>query len=103
MSELTSFHCSNGSQVNIAVEVSINYTEFGAQLLDDPTGSRVKNIECTKLKDPKEINTEILREWLRGGERQPVTWKALAKVLDDIGKGELAARIREMKSHNSQS
>ena len=103
MSELTSFHCSDGSQVNIAVEVSINYIEFGAQLLDDPTGSRVRNIECAKLKDPKEINSEILREWLRGGERQPVTWTALAKVLDDIDKGELAAQIRQVKSCTFQS
>ena len=103
MSEVTSFHCPNGSQLNIAVEVSVNYSEFGAQLLDDPTGARVRNIERAKLKDPKEINTEILREWLRGGERQPVTWTALAKVLDDIGKGELAVRIRQMKSHTFQS
>lgn len=103
MLELTSFHCSNGSQVNIAVEVSINYTEFGAQLLDDPTGARVRNIEHSKLKDPKDINTEILREWLKGGERQPVTWTGLAKVLGDIGKGELAAQIRQMKSHTFQS
>ena len=98
MSELTSFQSSTGRQVNIPVEISIRYTDFGAQLLNDPTGARVENIERAKMRDAKDINTVILREWLKGGERQPVTWSALAKVLDDIGKGEVAAEIRKVKS-----
>ena len=85
--------CSNGRRVSIADEISVNYTEFGAQLLDDPTGTKVRNIEAAKLRDPKEINIEILREWLNGGGRVPVTWQALVKVLQDIDKGELAAEI----------
>ena len=100
MSELTSFSCCNGSRVNIAVEVSTSYFDFGAQLLDDPSGARLKNIERAKLRDPKEINTEILTEWLKGGERLPVTWSALAKALADIRKGELAEQIRKMKLLN---
>ena len=97
ISELTSFTCCNGSRVNIAVEVSTSYFEFRAQLLDDPSGARVGNIEHAKLRDPKEINLEILREWLKGGERIPVTWSALRDALDDIGKGELAERIKQKK------
>ena len=98
MSELTLFPSFSGRQVNIPVEIGVSYTDFGAQLLDDPTGARVRNIERAKMKDAKDINTEILSEWLNGRERQPVTWPALAKVLDDIGKGELAAEIRKVKS-----
>ena len=79
--------------MNIAEEISVKYTEFGAQLLDDPTGTKVRNIEAAKLRDPKELNIEILQEWLNGGGRVPVTWPALVKVLQDIGKGELAAEI----------
>ena len=100
MPELLSFKRSNGECVNIAEEVSISYAEFAAQLLKDDNGARIRNIERAKLKDPKEINIEILREWLKGGERQPVTWSALARVLEDINKGELAAQIKQVKSLN---
>lgn len=39
---------------------------------------------------------------VKGGERQPITWTALTKILDDIGKGELAAKIRQEKPHAYQ-
>ena len=97
ISELLSFKCSNGTSVNIAVEVSTGYSKFAAQLLNDDTGARLRNIERSKRENPEEINIEILREWLKGGERRPVTWSALARVLEDIDKGELAAQIKQVK------
>ena len=100
ISELLSFKRSNGTSVNIAVEVSTGYSKFAAQLLNDDTGARLRNIERSKHDNPEEINIEILREWLKGGERQPVTWSALARVLEDINKGELAAQIKQVKSPN---
>ena len=98
--KLLSFKCSNGISVNIAAEINTDYPAFAAQLLNDDTGARLRNIERANLKDPKEINIEILREWLKGGERRPVTWSALARVLENIGKGELAAQIKQVKSLN---
>ena len=86
--------------MNIAEEVSISYAEFAAQLLKDDNGARIRNIERSKRENPEEINIEILREWLKGGERRPVTWSALARVLEDINKGELAAQIKQVKSLN---
>ena len=100
ISELLSFKRSNGTSVNIAVEMSTGYSKFAAQLLNDDTGARLRNIERSKRENPEEINIEILREWLKGGERQPVTWSALARVLEDIDKGELAAQIKQVKSLN---
>ena len=100
ISELLSFKRSNGTSVNIAVEVSTGYSKFAAQLLNDDTGARLRNIAHSKRDNPEQINIEILAEWLKGGERRPVSWSALARVLEDIDKGELAAQIKQVKSLN---
>ena len=62
-------------KVNVPQEIGVKYQVFGAQLLDDPTGAKVNNMEHKHRGDSLQINTEVLQEWLRGQERRPVTWK----------------------------
>lgn len=97
MAELTSFVCSNGDRLNIAEEIGTSYTEFGAQILDDRHGNRVENMEHKYQRDSKRINCAIFRDWLKGGEKYPVTWTALVQVLDIIGKGTVSDYIRDKK------
>lgn len=54
----------------------------------------VRNIEHTYHSNPEQINTEILREWLTGKGKQPVTWTTLIVTLEDIGLSALANDIR---------
>ena len=81
--------------INIPEAIGVKWHELGAQLLDDPDGTRVNNISHNHQRNCKEINIEIISLWLQGNEVKPVTWAKLVKVLDDIGKGQLAEKISE--------
>ena len=41
----------------------------------------------------KQINIEILQEWLEGSGKKPVSWATLVEVLRDIGLFTLADEI----------
>ena len=78
--------------INIPQEIGTNYYYFGLHLLDDPNGTRVRNIE-RDYREIERINTEILREWVTGRGKKPVTWETLTEVLCDIELGALASEI----------
>ena len=77
--------------------VGTKYVAFGALLLDDSTGARVKNMAHKHLNDAEPINTEILQQWLNESGKQPVTWAALVEVLCDIELSVLAGEIKAVK------
>ena len=79
------------------MEISIKYVQFGALLLDDRNGSRVKNLEYEHHHNIEQINTAILREWVNGRGKQPVTWATLVEVLHDIELSTLADSIEAVK------
>ena len=91
---LTAFPTKHG-KVNIPQEIGVRYQAFGAQLLDDPTGTKVDNMEHKHGRDSLRINTEVLQEWLRGQGRRPVSWRTLIEVLQDIELSTLAGVIEE--------
>ena len=95
--ELLRFPCTDGRVINIPEEIATKYVRFGTVLLNDSTGSRVKNIAHKNLNDPERINTEILQEWLTGRGKQPVTWVILVKVLHDTKLFTLASNIVDVK------
>ena len=68
---------------DVVVEIQSDYLKFGIQLLKDDTGNTVKGIETVKRGDPGDITVEILRQWLQGKGRQPVTWQTLVDCLQD--------------------
>ena len=82
--------------INIPQEIASNYYYFGLHLLDDPNGTRVKNIEHDYRKI-EQINTEILQEWATGRGKKPVSWETLIEVLCDIELGTLASEIEAVK------
>ena len=86
--------------INIPQEIGPNYYYFGLHLLDDPNGTRVRNLELEYRQNTERINTEILREWVTGRGKKPVTWKTLTEVLRDIELNVLASEI-EWKTFTS--
>ena len=103
MSEVLNFECADKRKINIPEEVGIEFTYFGALLLpQDQTGMKVKNMAHRYSNDPKQINTEILREWLTGNGKQPVTWSTLVEVLRDIGLSALADDISNVQCPPSE-
>ena len=100
--ECTRFH---GRQrtINISQEISSNYYYFGLHLLDDPNGTRIRNLELEYRQNTEQINTEIFREWATGRGKNPVTWKTLIIVLRDIELGTLANEIEEVKLKQTMS
>ena len=95
--ELLRFTCADQRVINIPVEIATKYVQFGAFLLDDRTGSKVKIMAHKHSNDAERINTEILQEWLTGRGKQPVTWATLVEVLHDIELSALAGEIEAVK------
>ena len=65
------------------LEIQNDYEKFGIQLLQDDKGNIVAGIEKMKLGNPGDITVQILRQWLQGKGRKPVTWQTLVKCLED--------------------
>ena len=97
LTELLKFKCTDGKVINIPVEIGIKYVQFGAFLLEDRNGSKIKIIAHKHLNDAERINTEIIQEWLTEKGKQPVTWATLAEVLHDIELSALADEIETLK------
>ena len=84
-------------QLNISRDIATKYFEFGTFLLDDSIGSRVRNLEHQHQRNAEQINTEILRQWVNGSGKKPVTWATLVEVLRDIELSTLADNIETVK------
>ena len=77
----------------IVHQIGSSYTSFGTNILHDDSGSRVKALEHQFQRDSSSINWEILRLWLNGKGRKPVTWATLVKVLREIEMNHLVHNI----------
>jgi hypothetical protein len=86
----------SSGKVNLADKIGVSYFKFGVLLLKDD-GDQVAAIEKEMGKKASDINLEILRLWLKGKGRQPVTWATLVTVLQDIGLEKLAKDIETVK------
>jgi len=78
------------------------YSLFGIFLLEDSTEARIKAIELNCHGDPERISIEIVKEWLCGRGKHPVTWNTLVKVLFAIGFATLAAEIADVKCQTTE-
>ena len=101
--ELMRFSCTDRRVINIPMEIGTEYVQFGIFLLDDLNGARVKSMAHHHLNKAKQINTEILQEWLTGRGKKPVTWTTLVEVLHDIELSALAGEIEAVKCPQDQS
>ena len=83
-------------RINVPQEVGTKYADFGILLLEDTNGNRVRNMEHQYRGDVEQINREILREWVIGRGKQPVSWATFTEVLQDVELSELAREIEEV-------
>ena len=66
-------------------EIQNDYVSFGIRLLEDSNGVRIKGLDRSNRGDPVAITVEILRQWLLGKGRTPVTWRTFVKCLRESG------------------
>ena len=98
MPELLSFNVGNHN-INIPREIGSNYHNFGAELLQEHTLTHIYDLENQYNKNGERINSHILDEWLNGKGKKPTSWATLISVFNDIGKGELAAKLKKSLSN----
>ena len=67
--------------IDIVTEIQNDYKHLGGCLLEDASGNKVAGIERHKRDYPDEITVEILRQWLQGKGKEPVTWWTLVECL----------------------
>ena len=80
-------------ELDVIAKIGPKYPGFGTLLLNDKDGSIVDSIERQFREEPNTINREILKRWLQGRGREPVTYATLVKVLKQIELGVLAQTI----------
>ena len=90
------------SFIDIAKKIATDYKLFGTQLLKDSDGGEVHIIEL-KHGDPVDITVEILKQWLKGKGRMPITWQTLVKCLRDTDLYVLADNIENSLSEHHGS
>ena len=73
----------NNTYIDIAEQIAPDYLMFGTLLLNDTNGNKVHSITVANHDSPLDISVEILKQWLFGKGRQPVTWQTLIKCLRD--------------------
>ena len=104
MPELLNFKAAGGDRsINIPREIGSKYQNFGAQLLQEHTSAYIDDLEHRYRGNCEDINHHILQEWLEGRGRKPTTWATLARVLHDIEKGELAAKLEAFLSSHHET
>ena len=96
MMELLKF-CGQHRTFNIPQQIGTKGIQFGIHLLEDETAASVLSIQTKHCGDAEKLNIEILREWLTGRGKQPVTWDTLTLTLRDTGLAVLASDIRAVK------
>ena len=69
------------------------FEDLGIVLLGDDDGSLVDQIKISCHHVPADIVGDILKRWVRGKGKQPVTWRTLTDCLKTIGLSPLASSI----------
>ena len=87
------------TSLNIPKQLGTGYTMLGSLLLQDDCGDRVASLRAQYMLDTDDINIAILREWLKGGGLQPVTWTTLTTAMKKAGQVALAERIWDGLKH----
>lgn len=80
-------------KINICRDIGTEYKPFGTLLLSDDDGSITYALENKYQRDAPSINYEILRLWLQGTGKKPITWAKLVKVLKQVELNVLANKI----------
>ena len=84
-------------RINIPEEIGVKYRDFGLLFLEDHNGARIRAVGHKHNNDEKEINIEVIEEWVAGKGIHHVNWKILTEVLHDIELSTLAEEIEAKK------
>ena len=90
-------------RINIPQEIGIQFYDFSKFLLEDDTGARTRSIAYKHRDDAEQINMEVLRQWINGRGKHPVTWETLTEVLRDSELNTLAGEIEAVKCHEEET
>ena len=85
----------NGETINILEKIGGDYEDFGTKLLNDSEGNIMAEIKNNCRGEAKAIKKEIIRKWIRGVGKKPISWETLAGVLESMGLVVLAQDIRQ--------
>ena len=85
------------ARINVPQEIGVKYYQFGLLLLEDHNGAKIDSIAHKHRDVPEQVNMEVLKEWITGRGKHPVTWKTLVEVLHDIELSTLAGEIEAVK------
>ena len=89
--------------IDIAQEIGTDYEKFGTLLLEDKTGNKVNSIKESEQGDPLPVTVKILRQWLKGKGKEPVTWRTLVTCLRATGLNVLADSVDHSLSEHNES
>ena len=79
---------------NIVKKIAGSRDIFGILLLEDDDGSIVSGIAASN-QSPNEITLAIVRHWIQGNGRQPISWDTFIDTVRKAGLVTLADDIRE--------
>ena len=68
--------------INNLQEIGTSYEDFGLLLPDDHNGRRIHSIAHQHKDDAQYINKEVLKQWIVGRGKPPVTWKKFYMTLN---------------------
>ena len=92
--EIISFKTSTGEMVNVLEEIGANYEDFGMLLLNDETGAVTGNITSFG-RSIFDFKLKIVKRWLQGQGKEPVTWSTLIDVMKELKCDVLAQTIKD--------
>ena len=92
--QLINFETRSGG-INITESIGLHYKQLGPLLLQDNDGTITETIERECFYKVKEINQEILQQWIQGKGMKPVQWSTLIDVLKKIELSPLAKKIAD--------
>ena len=81
---------------DVMERIGVNYPDFGMFLLQDSDGSKVSALELTWQRASLPICRDIMKDWLQGKGKTPVTYATLLHCLRDADLHNLAKDIEDV-------
>ena len=80
--------------IDVLEKIGIDYDQFGMQILQDDNGDAVEEIKDDE-NGARKIKRAIMKRWLKGKGKEPVSWRTLVEVLESVKLREL---VKELQS-----
>ena len=81
---------------DVMERIGVNYPDFGMFLLQDSDGSKVSALELTWQRASLPICRDIMKAWLQGKGKTPVTYATLLDCLHEADLHNLAKDIADV-------